>query len=267
MWHQSWTLTSKTVGKKMTCDAAIAVLITVVLSGCASYEAKPLSIPGPEAMQYTHSNPYLEFHAEPCLKVDRQMELFDADLAKMGVLPIQVFVSSKSDRLFTLPAAYTWLELSDGTKIPRTYLSEFFKQREEPPIQPTEPKHSSGERSFASELGKAAIQGAIEGALPLIVIGAVLSSPIWGTALYMHYRSEQAWTQRLSDYDSKEQQVFLGKGESGYGFMFFMPPTGTPAFDEATLNVSITEPDETPISLFHIPLKGLDFKGTAAEPN
>ncbi len=44
-----------------------------------------------------------------------------------------------------------------------------------------------------------------------------------------------------------------------------MPPRGTPAFDEATLNVSITEPDETAISLFHIQLKELEFKGTKAE--
>lgn len=47
--------------------------------------------------------------------------------------------------------------------------------------------------------------------------------------------------------------------------MFFMPLPGTQAFDEATLNVSITEPDETPISLFQISLKGLEFKGIPAE--
>jgi hypothetical protein len=251
----------------------IAVLVTILLCSCASYQAKPAAMPVPDTMPYSYSDTYLKFHADPCVKVDRQMELFDADLAKMGVIPIQVFVSNKSDRLFTLPQAYTWLELSDGTKIPRTYLSEFFKQREEPkeePKEPPEPKQSPEEEpSFASELGRAAlagaIQGAIEGALPLIIMGAVLSSPIWGTAWYLHYRSEQVWTQRLADYDGKEQQLFLDKDESGYGFMFFMPLPGTPAFDEATLNVSITEADETPISLFHIPLKGLEFKGTPAE--
>ncbi len=47
----------------------------------------------------------------------------------------------------------------------------------------------------------------------------------------------------------------------------FYAASGTPAFDEATLNVSNTEPDETPISLFHIQPKGLEFKGTPAEQN
>ncbi len=259
----------------MTCNSAIAVLITILVSACASYQAKPLAPPLPEAMPHSYSDTYVNFHADPCVNFDRQMELFDADLTKMGVIPIEVFVSSKSDRLFTLPPAYTWLELSDGTKIPRAYLSEFFKQLEEPkeePKEPPEPKQSPEEEpSFASQLGRAALQGAVrgvfEGALPLIVMGAVLSSPVWGTAWYLHHRSEQAWTQRLSDYDSKEQPLFLDKDESGHGFMFFIPPLGTRDFDEATLNVSITEPDETPISLFHIELKGLEFKGTKAAQN
>ncbi len=227
-------------------------------------------MPVPDTMPYSYSDAYLEFHTDPCLRVDRQVELFDADLTKMGVIPIQVFVSNKSNRLFTLPEAYTWLELPDGTRIPRTYLSEFFKQREEPkekPKEPPEPKQSPEERSFASELARAAMQGAIEGALPFIATVAIFTAPIWGPAVYIHYRSKQAWTERLADYDSKEQQLSLEKDESSHGFMFFMPPPGTPAFNEATLNVSITEPDETPISLFYIPLKGLEFKGTPAEQN
>lgn len=263
----------------MKCDSAIAIFITILLSGCASYQAKPAAMPVPSMMPYSHSDSFLEVYAEPCVQVDRQMELFDADLAKVGVIPIQVFIRNKTDRSLVLSYEDTWLELPGGARVLRTYLSEFFKQREEPkeePIEQPEPKElpqpkesPEKEPSFASDLAGAAlggaIAGAIEGALPLIVTAAIFTAPIWGPAVYMHYRSEQAWTQRLEDYDSKEQPLLLDKEKSSHGFLFFVPPRGTPAFDEATLNVSIRDMEKTLSSVIRVQVKGLEFKETPAE--
>ena len=79
---------------------------------------------------------------------------------------------------------------------------------------------------MAAEVGKAALAGAavgaIQGALPLIII----SSPVWGPIVYAVYRSKQAWLDRLSDYHDKELEsdIVLNKDASTQGFISFVTP-------------------------------------------
>jgi hypothetical protein len=151
-------------------------------------------------------------------------------------------------------------------QIPRSRLDVFIRKREGPKEkqieQPNEEavEEPSEEPSFAAELRKATFEAFV----PLIVITA----PIWGPFVYLMHRSEKAWNERLADYSNKElPDVVLYKGDSRHGFLFFMPPPGTPAFNEATLKLSWVNDDKAPSSVIHIPLKGLEFKGSPAEQN
>ena len=232
----------------------------MALPGCASYQAKPA--PVPEFMPYSYSDSYLEVYADPYLQLDRQREYFDAELTKLGVIPIQVFVRNKSDLSFALHEyADIWLELPNGAQISSSPSSDFFRWKEEWELEKKwEQKQKEREQeTFASGMGKAALQGALfgafEGSLPLII----MTAPVWGPFAYMAYRSRnQAGTDRLADYHQKElSDIVLNKDESGHGFIFFVIPPHVDLRDIQTLVFRFVEEKADNTAAIRLRLNGL----------
>jgi len=135
----------------------------MALTGCASYQAKPAPTPVPEVMPYSYSDSYLEVFADPYLQLDRQREYFDAELTKLGVTPIQVFVRNKSDWSFALAYDDIWLELLDGTQVTRSPSGDFFSWK-----GPSSEKKPQELRSVGSGEG----DGAVKGLAPWIIMTA-----------------------------------------------------------------------------------------------
>lgn len=78
--------------------------------------------------------------------------------------------------------------------------------------------------------------------------------------------SDEARADRQADYRSKElQDSMVGKEESGHGFVYFIPPQGTPAFTDTTLRVRFVDAQEATSFVMELGLTGLGFKGTLAK--
>jgi hypothetical protein len=241
------------------------------LPGCASYQGKPAPMPMPKNMPYSYSDDEMAIYADPYVQLGRQREYFDAELSKMGVIPIQLLIQNKSDG--PLPCTAISLELPDGAQIPRSHLDDFMRERSlsqdelrklKAPPKEEEPRTEPSEAArMAGELGKAALEGAvvgaIQGALPLIII----SSPVWGPIVYAVYRSKQAWLGRLSDYHDKELEsyIVLNKGGSTQGFIFFVVPPDVDLSGAANLVFSFVG---GPIAMVKLYLK--DFGSRAETP-
>lgn len=56
----------------------------------------------------------------------------------------------------------------------------------------------------------------------------------------------------------------LGMNESTRGFLYFSLPAGTPAFDEATLVLELSE-SQLDVTSVRVPLKGLGYRGPSGK--
>ncbi len=98
------------------------------------------------------------------------------------------------------------------------------------------------------------------------VIAAGLAFGVVGV-LVAGSAADKARAARLEDYRRKEfQDVNLRKDESAYGFVYFMPPTGIPAFTEALLVVRVVDFEEGTSFVVRLPVNGLRFKSASANP-
>jgi hypothetical protein len=205
----------------------------MALPGCASYQAKPAPMPVPEIMPYSYSDRYLEVYADPYLQLDRQRKYFDAELTKLGVIPIQVFVRNKSDWSFALAYDDIWLELLDGTQITRAPSSHFFSWKG--------PRPQETPKTIGSSTA------------PQLDAIVLMTAPIWGPFAYMAYKAR---TDRLADYKDKEfNAIVLGKDESGNGFIFFVIPPDADIRDTQTLVFRFVE--EYSMAVIRLRLNGL----------
>jgi hypothetical protein len=80
-------------------------------------------------------------------------------------------------------------------------------------------------------------------------------------ALAASSAEEKARTARTADYKEKAfRDATLGEGESAHGFVFFIPPRGIEAFDEAKLRVRFVDFDEATSEFVDVPLAGLGYE-------
>jgi hypothetical protein len=168
--------------------------------------------------------------ADPYVQKDRQKAVFDGVLTDEGVLPIQVFLLNEGDRRFLVRASTITLTFPDGTQI-----------------------------------GPA---GATAAAAKMESTGGVIGWTIgFGLVGYLAASSaeDKARAARLADYKSKElQDAMLGKDGSAHGFIYFVPPSGTAPFTEATLTVQFMDNEDFTSLAVRLPLTGLHFKAVPA---
>lgn len=207
--------------KIVSCLGAVAL----VLAGCASYE--PSSPPVPKKTEYkTYEVEGLSAGALPYVDPKLQEATFDADLDAADILAIEVYVENgRGESVLVRPSDAT-LSLPNGKSIA-----------------------PSGVSSAVAKIDE-------EGS----VIGATIAFGIVG-ALVAQSAEDDAKAARRSDYEAKSlPQVELNPGESKHGFLWFLPPRGTPAFDKAELSIRFIDPGTGRSWRVEIPLSGLSFE-------
>lgn len=210
---------------------ALSILVLGFIDGCASY--KPSSAPVPEAgaMPAWRTEGIAAAGADPYVQPDRQKGVFDADLNDAGVLPIQLLVQNEGDRGMLVRPSDIRLVLPDGRQI--------------------------------GPVGTAAVVAKLE--KPSMHFWPTFFLGLPGALVSMS-ASDKARGDRQGDYRSKEfRDATLRKGQSAHGFVYFIPPAGTPAFTEATLTVRCVDTEEATSFVVSLPLTGLDFKGVPAQ--
>jgi hypothetical protein len=217
--------------KGMNRTLALSIFVLVFITGCASY--KPSSAPVPEigTMPACRTEGTITVGADPYVQPDRLKAVFDADLNKVGVLPIQVLVRNTGDRSVLVQKAFMLLVLPDGRQL-----------------------CSAGATAVVAKLEKPSSHF-----WPTFFLG------IPG-AVGAQAADDKARANRMADYRSKEfQDVTLGKDQFMHGFVYFIPPVGAEPFTEATLTVPVVDAAEATRFIVRLPLSGLRVKGVPAK--
>ena len=193
-------------------------------------------MPIPEMMPYSYTDNYLEIYADPYLQVTRQKEYFDADLAKLGIIPIQVLIRNKSDRSFEVPYAPILLELANGAQVPRSHLDDLMLSPEER-LNELRRQQSAAMLGMPSDLRTLFVLAALAAAFLVVTI------PVWGPFTYVAHRSKQARLEQSDDYKKKELEsnLVLSKDQSAHGFLFFLVPPDSDLTAPANLVFSFEE--------------------------
>ncbi len=200
--------------------------------GCATYAAQVAPVPTVGAMPAWRDEGAVAAGADPYVQPERQQAVFAEALGEAGVLPIQVFVQNHGARGVRVRRADLTLRLPEGRDL--------------------SPSVAAVVAAALARAGGAAEIGT------LASLGRLLAAASPG---------DRARTARLADYKSKEfHDVTLGRAEAAHGFVYFIPPAGTPAFDAATLTVSFVDAEEASSTVVALPLTGLAFKGVPAAP-
>jgi hypothetical protein len=184
---------------------ALAMSILMVFSGCStfSYSGRPVTVPKIETMPVWRTEGPVTIGVDPYIETDRQKEVFDDDLKKVGVLPIYLLVRNNSDRPLSLRRADTnldiTLELPDGQK---TWL-----MNTEAVLPTATPRAANGHSDSKN-----------------VISGMLLLFPLIPLFIAGFVAEKKADAARLADYKEKEfKNVKLNKDESTHGFVFFFP--------------------------------------------
>lgn len=197
----------------------------LALGACASYE--PSSPPVPQKAEYAlYQSEGLSAGALPYVDHDLQAATFDADLDAADILAIEVFVENGRTQSVLVRPSDAMLTLPNGRAIA-----------------------PSGVSSAVAKIDE-------EGS----VIGATIAFGIVG-AMVAQSAEDDAKAARRADYEQKSlPQVELAPGVSKHGFLWFLPPRGTPAFNTADLSIRFIDPATGSDWRVTIPLKGLSFE-------
>jgi hypothetical protein len=200
----------------------VFLAMTVALSACASYN--PSSAPIPLAGSMPHRAEVVDavVGADPYTQPERVKTIFDGDLNAAGVLPIQVFVENKGQKRLLVRPSDMILELPDGRL--------------------NQPASASAAAAKMESSGKVAAA----------TIGFGLLGYLASTSA-----EDEARAARLEDFKRKEfKEAKLGNGESAYGFLYFLPPSGTQDLSSAKLAVRLVDIETGESSVVKVPLTG-----------
>jgi hypothetical protein len=205
------------------------VLAVVGLTACASYKGGALPVPSVGTMLGWRVDGDVGIGADPYAQAERQKLVFDANLAKDGILAVHVLVQNQAGRGLTVRASEMSLTLPDGRHIAAA---------------PSE--------LVAMKVGEE--ESVLGWTLGFGLIGYLASSRA----------EEQARTARIDNYRDKQfPEVTLTPQQTAHGMVFFIPPPATPAFDQAVLVVRLLDAEQQS-TLARVPLSGLGYRGAAA---
>ncbi|MDH3596540.1 MAG: hypothetical protein OEU09_06955 [Rhodospirillales bacterium] len=203
----------------------LVVSLVLLASGCASYTPSSAPVPDASAIQLKQANRGVEAGADVYVEEERQKAIFDANLDEAGVIAIQVLAKNKTKRRMLVRPTDMVLTLQNGRAI-----------------------STAGVNSVVNKVGE-------DGS----VVGAALAFGIIGM-LAASSAEEEARTARTEDYKHKAfKEVTLAPGQSGHGFVFFIPPPGTPDFNHATLRVRFVDSDTAKSRSVQLALRDLGF--------
>lgn len=203
-------------------SSIVFLTITVALSACASFNPSSAPIPLAGSMPHRVEVVNAVVCADPYTQPERVKAIFDGDLNAAGVLPIQVFVENQGQKRLLVRPSDMVLELPDG------------RQNQPASAFAAAAKMESSGKVIAASIG-------------LGIIGYLASSRA----------EDKARAARLEDFKRKEfKDAKLGKGESAYGFLYFLPPLGTQDLSSAKLAVRLVDMEAGESSVVKVPLTG-----------
>ena len=205
----------------------IGLALLLLGSGCASYEPTATAMPSPTVQQEDwHVQNGMAVAAYPIVEEPQQQQMFDANLNDTGVIPIQVVIENRTERVKWVRPVDMVMTLPD--------------------------KRTFGPTAVDSVAARVDEDGSIAGSyLAFGIIGYVVASNAENSA-------KQA---RTADYEAKSlRSSKLSQDQSSHGFVFFIPPPGTGELDEATLSVFFVDDQEAASERIDVPLTGLKFK-------
>jgi hypothetical protein len=165
----------------------------------------------------------VEVGADPYTQTERHKSVFGSDLTAAGILPVQVYLQNHGAEKVLVRASDMALELPDGRRVSH-----------------------AGASAAASKLES--IGGVVGATIAFGIIGMLAASSA----------EDKARAARLEDYKKKElPDTRLAKGESGHGFVYFIPPDGTKNLTAAVLLVRVVKVDEGSSFVTRLPLTGL----------
>ena len=216
----------------------MALLALILSTGCASYAMRPAPIPRSGSMPARVIDQGVEVGADPYLESERQRNVFNEDLKKWRVLPIQLFVKNFEERR-------RWVRYADITL-------EFHEEKHVGPV--------TADTVVAAVAGKIPGFRPGPGAAPPVPGAGIAMLMILGAEAGMYQAEVEAWVARLKDYRSKEfPDVVLGKNDAASGFVFFNIPPDL-ALGEATLLLRLIEAEDGSHLSIRLRLKELHLK-------
>lgn len=197
----------------------------LLLAGCASYTPSAAPAVQPETLTSIESGG-TAVAAQPFVDKQQQKAVFDADFDKADVLAIRVSVRNTTGRKLLVRRSDMTLTLPDGGIVAATTAE-----------------------SVAAKVGEGRAVLAVGAAFGLIGALAATSA------------RDQARKARTADYSAKAfRDTDLEQDTTVEGFVFFLPPNGTPAFDQSMLGVSFVDVELAKRSTIEVPLAGLSFE-------
>jgi hypothetical protein len=162
----------------------------------------------------------------PYVEVEQQQKVLNADLNEADVIALQVIVENRTARMMLVRPLDLVLTLPD--------------------------QRTLGPTSVASVANMVEETGSVAGpAIAFGIIGYMVASNA----------EEKAKQARVADYDAKSlRSKSLAKNQSTHGFVFFVPPPGSGAFDEATLSVFFVDEQAATTEMIQVPLTQLGFE-------
>jgi hypothetical protein len=192
----------------------------------------------------------ITFEAYPFIQAERQKKVLGDDLWSLAVLPVHVMIRNHGDNPVPIEVRHFKLTLPNAEVItPR-----------------------SGTEVTAGLAAQGGALGRVGSGLAHFSLGPIgaLAGPIGGIAgavasgLFGIYHSNES-TAREEAYSRNElKDAMLGRDQFSRGFIFFMLPVATPAFDDATLTLTVYAHPEHGTQI-ELPLHDLAFKGTASK--
>jgi hypothetical protein len=200
----------------------LGLAMAVAFSGCATYHPTAAPVPRSGDMPQRQEVANAVVSADPYTQPERLRATFDGDLIAAGVLPIQVFVENLGAKRLLVRPSDAVLELSDGGQ--------------------------------TSPVGALAAASKMEGSGK--VIAATVGFGLLGF-LAATSAEDKARAARREDFRRKEfPEKRLEKGDSAYGFLYFMPPPGTMDLSSAKLAIRLVELEDGKTSVVKVPLTG-----------
>jgi hypothetical protein len=95
----------------------ICSVFLITSGGCASYTAKPVPVPEFGAMPARYMERDIRIGVDPYIEAERQAAVFDIDLGKCRVLPIQLLVQNQGKRALWVRSTEVRLDFADGTQL------------------------------------------------------------------------------------------------------------------------------------------------------
>ena len=234
-------LVGRTSKESFTARSFLTLCLSALIAltgGCAPLPSSVITPPFPkiEAMASRQAEGFLLLGADPWVQLEQQKSVFDADLTKLGVLPVQIFLENRGDQKLRLHRSDTTLELPEGNQISRTPGPDV--------AELTRPKPGAAGMLYYVMAFSFPVTWFL---LPLPIVLFIAERKV----------ADRTVATRLVDYQGKElgDDIILADRESAHGFVFFQLPSPMPK--EATLVLRLVNVDDGTSIVARLPLSRL----------